>query len=247
MKNKFSVFRMLVTALALCFVFIGCDNGNGSNDPMPPSVAYLNEKNWVCNSGEMPSGVTSIIIAFSGSNQWTETMYGGIRDGKNAIGTYTVSGLTITLTVTGGTLTEAIPGHSYTATFDATQAANFTVQGQNLVFSRTGGGGQTSPAAAYLNEKSWTCTSGDMPSGVTSITISFSGTNQWTETMYGGTRDGKNAIGTYTVSGLTITLTVTGGTLTEAIPGQSYTATFDTTQATNITIPNMNVVFYRQQ
>jgi hypothetical protein len=39
MKNQFSVFGMLAMALALCFVFIGCDTGTSSGGSDPAKVA----------------------------------------------------------------------------------------------------------------------------------------------------------------------------------------------------------------
>jgi hypothetical protein len=137
MKNKFFVFGML--ALVFGFVFIGCDTGNGNNDPTPPTATYLNEKSWVCTSGYMGDGITSQTFVFSETNQWTNTMGGGSHDGQTVTGTYTVSGLTMALTVTGGTLTGgSLPsvGTQFFATFDATQAIKFIIASQSLTFNR---------------------------------------------------------------------------------------------------------------
>jgi hypothetical protein len=142
MKNKFFVLGMLAMVLALNLVLIGCDIGNGeeNNDPTSPSAAYLQAKEWKCTSGSMGNGVTSQTFVFSGTNAWTNTLSGGSHDGQTVIGTYTISSLTITLTVTaGGTLTGSsapTAGTQITATFDATQATKFTIQSQNLVFNR---------------------------------------------------------------------------------------------------------------
>jgi hypothetical protein len=134
MKKKFSVFGML--AMVLGFVFIGCDTGNGNNDPMSPSAEYLSEKDWLCTSGDMGTGTTSLTMNFSGTNQWTETFNGGDNDGKTVTGTYTLSGLTITCIITGGTLSSRpANGTAYTATFDAAQATKFT-DSQEHIFNR---------------------------------------------------------------------------------------------------------------
>jgi hypothetical protein len=136
MKKKIYVFGMLAMALALGFVFIGCDTGNGNNDPASPSTEYLNEKDWLCTSGDMGSGTTSLTMNFSGTNQFTETFNGGSDNGKTVSGTYTLSGLTITFTITGGNVpNRPADGTSYPATFDATQATKFT-DGQGHIFNR---------------------------------------------------------------------------------------------------------------
>jgi hypothetical protein len=137
MKNKLFVSGMLALALALGFVFVGCDTGTGGDDPTPPTTAYLNEKAWVCTSGPMGSGITSLTMAFSGTNQWTETFNGtGSDAGTTVTGTYTLSGLTITATITGGTRSDRLSnGTSYSATFDATQATKLTTP-QGHIFNR---------------------------------------------------------------------------------------------------------------
>jgi pectin methylesterase-like acyl-CoA thioesterase len=140
MKGKFYTVGMLALALALGFVFTGCDTG--TNDPTPPSTAYLNEKAWVCTSGVMPSGITSLTVEFSGTNQWKQTFNGtGSDAGKTVLGTYTVSGLTNTCTITGGTMTTNTPsmiGTTFTLTFNATQATQFTLEfgGNPYIFNR---------------------------------------------------------------------------------------------------------------
>jgi hypothetical protein len=137
MKCKFAVFGLLVMALSLSFVFIGCDTGNENNDPTPPSADYLNAKTWESSIGPMPSGITSITITFSGTNVWTETFIGtGNDNGKTVVGTYTLSGLTIALTVTSSTVTDGpVPGTNFTSVFDATQATKLTTP-QGHVFNR---------------------------------------------------------------------------------------------------------------
>jgi hypothetical protein len=117
----------------------------------------------------------------------------------------------------------------------------------------TGGNGPTSPTAAYMNEKNWELDMGGMGGDITSIDLSFSGTNQWTVTIHGGSYitssdlDGKTVIGTYTVSGLTFTFTTVGGTLFEVFPrssiDSSMTGTVDATQATKFTTSQQNTIY----
>jgi hypothetical protein len=137
-KWQITVLGMAVMVLVLGFVFTGCDNGNGTNDPTPPAAAYLNEKKWITTVGYMPDDITSITIEFSGDNQWTETFNGsGSKDGKTILGTYTLSGLKMSMTIiTGGTMTDLPPvGTTFQAEFDATQATKFTTS-QGHIFNR---------------------------------------------------------------------------------------------------------------
>jgi hypothetical protein len=137
MRNKFFAFEILAIVLILGLTLMGCDTGNGNNDPTPSSAEYLNEKDWITSIGPMPTDITSITIVFSGTNQWTETFNGtGTDDGKTIYGTYTLSGLTITLTVTGGTVTDApANGTSFLSEFNATQATKLTTP-QGHIFNR---------------------------------------------------------------------------------------------------------------
>lgn len=166
-------------------------------------------------------------------------------------GTYTYAGMPAIWVVT------ATLGEPYTSLKIGDVGTALINLGTKILvstFSDPGANGyytkQQSPTAAHLNEKDWVCTGGGMPIGVAFITMTFSGTNQWLETMHGGSRDGKTITGTYTVSGLTITFTITaGGTLDdpEAAPGTIYTGIFDAALAATITIPGADIVLVRKE
>ena len=137
-KNRFFVLGMLAVLLTFGLVLAGCDNGStGSGDnPTSPSAAYLNAKDWVCTTGNLPTGITSITMKFSGTDQWEETFNGtGTNAGTTVSGTYTLSGLKVTSTITGGTMPgRPANGTSYSSTFTSAQPTTFTFE--SWVFNR---------------------------------------------------------------------------------------------------------------
>ena len=137
-KNRFFVLGMLAVLLTFGLVLAGCDNGSTGegSKPTSPSAAYLNAKDWVCTTGNLPTDITSITMKLSGTNQWAQTYNGtGTNNGKTITGTYKLSGLTATSTITGGDLPgRPANGTSYSFTFTSAQPTTFTFE--SWVFNR---------------------------------------------------------------------------------------------------------------
>jgi hypothetical protein len=117
MKNKWFVSGILVALLALGLVFVGCDTGGGGSG----GGADIDGTTWVGSGGFLYDA----ILTFNYPN------FKIVSNRVNEIGTYTISGTTVTLNKSDGdSLTGSISGNTLTVTFTI---PDFEVMNQEFI------------------------------------------------------------------------------------------------------------------